>query len=222
MRTGKGSRRCPVPMKANVGSWKVTICPSVMSWAMPRPATIRTRVATMGCTRKRATSRPFQAPATAAAPSAMRAATAKERSCWATAVGRDRPGDGRHRAHREIDTGGGDDQGHPQGDDDDARSVVQDVDGRAVEVTFPKFEIEEGPGAEEVEAQVEEQQPTQGEEGPHRRRKPMLTPPSRASAMRLRIAASSRSRPSISPAACDGPAGPGPDRSSGRSPRARS
>ncbi|MNN37800.1 hypothetical protein D3C81_1517630 [compost metagenome] len=41
---------------------KVMICPSVMSWAMPRPATMRIRVATMGWILNTATSKPFQRP----------------------------------------------------------------------------------------------------------------------------------------------------------------
>lgn len=47
------------------------IWPSVMSWATPRPATIRIRVAMIGCMPMPATSRPFHAPhrvATASAP----------------------------------------------------------------------------------------------------------------------------------------------------------
>ena len=39
-------------------------CPSTISWATPRPATIRMSVATIGCTPNRATSRPLAEPAT--------------------------------------------------------------------------------------------------------------------------------------------------------------
>src|SRR5579859_70878 len=52
----------PVPNQARSGEVKVTIRPSVMSWAMPRPATIRISVATIGCMRSTATRKPFQAP----------------------------------------------------------------------------------------------------------------------------------------------------------------
>jgi hypothetical protein len=48
----------------------VMICPSVMSWAMPRPATISTSVATIGWMLPRETSSPFHSPHRSAAPSA--------------------------------------------------------------------------------------------------------------------------------------------------------
>ena len=44
------------------------ICPSVMSWAMPRPATRRSSVAMIGWIPKTATSTPFQARSTIESP----------------------------------------------------------------------------------------------------------------------------------------------------------
>ncbi|MDT4848999.1 hypothetical protein FQZ97_831080 [compost metagenome] len=55
----------------------VMICPSVMSWAMPRPATIRISVAMMGCMPTLATSTPFHRPHSAATPMAPRRANGK-------------------------------------------------------------------------------------------------------------------------------------------------
>ena len=52
----------------------VTILPSAISWAMPRPAVIKIMVATMGCTFSLATKKPFQAPHKA--PTARAMATA--------------------------------------------------------------------------------------------------------------------------------------------------
>jgi hypothetical protein len=47
--TGMGNiRKEPPPMAANPSLTKVMICPSVISCAKPRPATIRIRVATKG------------------------------------------------------------------------------------------------------------------------------------------------------------------------------
>src|SRR3990167_3632445 len=52
----------------------VMICPSVMSWAMPRPATMRISVAMMGCMPTLATSTPFHSPPISATPMAPRMA----------------------------------------------------------------------------------------------------------------------------------------------------
>ncbi|MNR45619.1 hypothetical protein D3C85_1644860 [compost metagenome] len=52
----------PLPSHANPSRSKVTICPSVISWAMPRPATISISVATIGCICSTATKKPFHRP----------------------------------------------------------------------------------------------------------------------------------------------------------------
>ena len=65
----------PVPNQARSGEVKVTMRPSVMSWATPRPATIKMSVATIGCMRSTATRNPFQAPQISPAPSAADTAT---------------------------------------------------------------------------------------------------------------------------------------------------
>ncbi|MNT76917.1 hypothetical protein D3C72_2159770 [compost metagenome] len=67
-------RKEPVPMKISNGSVKVTMKPSVISWAIPRPATMSTSVATMGWMSSTATRKPFQRPQ--ARPTASAAATA--------------------------------------------------------------------------------------------------------------------------------------------------
>src|SRR6185437_10398951 len=55
--------------------WTVMMNPPVMSCAMPRPATIRMRVAMIGWTPMRATRKPFQSPKTEHAASASTTAT---------------------------------------------------------------------------------------------------------------------------------------------------
>jgi len=68
----------PLPNQASCGEVKVTIRPSVMSWAMPRPATIRIRVATIGWMRSTATRKPFHRPHNTPTPSAAPSATGTE------------------------------------------------------------------------------------------------------------------------------------------------
>ena len=68
----------------------VMICPLVTSWATPRPATSRMRVAMMGCIPKKDTSRPFHMPkasATASAPPMASGRPKRATSCmppWMT------------------------------------------------------------------------------------------------------------------------------------------
>ncbi len=63
MMTGMGNpRKDPVPMKISTGSAKVTMDPSVTNCARPRPATISTSVATIGCMSRNVTRIPFQRP----------------------------------------------------------------------------------------------------------------------------------------------------------------
>ena len=68
-------RKEPVPRKISAGSAKVTIEPSVISCAMPRPATIKTSVAMIGWICKNATRKPFQRPQITPTPSAASTAT---------------------------------------------------------------------------------------------------------------------------------------------------
>ena len=81
------------------------ICPSVISWAIPRPATIRTSVATIGWILHRGTSKPFQSPHSTAAPSVMRmtrnSGVAVRRS-RADQPGRHRGADRHHRTDRQV------------------------------------------------------------------------------------------------------------------------
>jgi hypothetical protein len=70
--TGTGSpNRKPEPITLKGGLFTVTIWPSVMSMATPRPAVIRIRVATMGCSPRTATSAPFHRPSTSASTRAV-------------------------------------------------------------------------------------------------------------------------------------------------------
>ena len=54
----------------------VMILPDVISWAIPRPATIRIMVATMGCILILATRKPFHSPQSTPAATAAQMATA--------------------------------------------------------------------------------------------------------------------------------------------------
>ena len=61
--TGAGTpSTAPLPSQTRSGEVKVTIRPSVMSCAMPRPATIRISVATIGWMPSTATRKPFHSP----------------------------------------------------------------------------------------------------------------------------------------------------------------
>ena len=60
------------------------IWPSVMSCAIPRPATMRISVATMGWMPMPATSRPFHAPSSTETPSAAAMAAGAETPCATT------------------------------------------------------------------------------------------------------------------------------------------
>ena len=120
---------------------KVTIRPSVMSWATPRPATIRMSVATIGCMRSTATRKPFQAPQISPAPSAADTATGQ-----AIAVGearRDRARDRDDRADGEIDAAGGDHQHHAEREQRHRRAAVEDIDQAAEQPAVLQAQIEE-------------------------------------------------------------------------------
>lgn len=60
--------------------------PLVTSWAMPRPATIRISVATIGWMRRIETRKPFHRPQTSPMPSAKRTATGAECPAWTLAA----------------------------------------------------------------------------------------------------------------------------------------
>ena len=65
MMTGMGSVNSePEPKKIRFGSLNVRIAPSVISCAIPRPATIRISVATIGWMPRKLTRMPFQSPQT--------------------------------------------------------------------------------------------------------------------------------------------------------------
>ena len=68
-------RKWPLPMKFRYGSSNVMIVPSVISCAMPRPATISTSVATIGWMPQPAVRKPFQMPQIVATASASRIAS---------------------------------------------------------------------------------------------------------------------------------------------------
>ena len=85
MVTVKGRpRKWPLPKKTNAGCSKVTIWPSVMSMAMPRPTTMRMSVAMIGWMRSRVTSRPFHAPSAAPASTHSTSTAAKGRAVVVT------------------------------------------------------------------------------------------------------------------------------------------
>ena len=115
--------------------------PSVMSCAMPRPATIRIRVAMIGWMPSTATRRPFHSPQSSPAPSAAASASGRP---WASArlaaIGaRDR----HHRADREVDAARGDHQRHAERHQRHRRAAVEDVDQAAEELAVLQPQIEE-------------------------------------------------------------------------------
>ena len=76
MATGIGNaRKEPALKAARPGSLKVTITPSVTSCAMPRPATMRMRVATIGWSSRTATRKPLSSPQPRPTPSAASTTT---------------------------------------------------------------------------------------------------------------------------------------------------
>ena len=126
----------------------VMIWPSVISWATPRPATIRISVAMIGWMPIRATRKPFHRPQTSAAASAE--AHRQQHSGQRVLVGllADVPagqgaGDGDHRADRQVDAAGGDDQGHAERHQDQRRAEQHDRDQAAVEVAVLHLDREE-------------------------------------------------------------------------------
>lgn len=108
-----------------------------MSMAMPRPAVIRIRVATMGWMFSLDTRKPFHTPQTAQTATAMR--QAGSRGIWAVPVrcAADKgaahgAGDGDNGALGNIDAAGGNDEGH-------ARASTMRMDARfRMSMTRPK------------------------------------------------------------------------------------
>ena len=95
---------------------------------MPRPATIRISVATIGWMPSTATRKPFHRPQTSPAPSA-----AASTSGTAMAVGEarsDRAADRHHRADREVDAAGRDHQRHAERQQRHRRAAIEHVDRR--------------------------------------------------------------------------------------------
>ena len=131
----------------------VMIWPSVISWARPRPATIRISVAMIGWMPMPGDQEAVpQRRAPAPAPSASADARAARRralfwsACSLMYEAGERAGDGHHRADRQVDAAGGDDQGHAERDQDQRRAEQHDVDQAAVEVAVRAAAIEKKPG----------------------------------------------------------------------------
>ena len=126
------------------------IWPSVISWAMPRPATIRMSVATIGWIPMTATRTPFQSPQSMESPSAAATATSTVPTLfWSCSMADQQAGDGagdrRDRADREVDAAGRDDERHAERDEHQRRAEADDVDQAAVEVAAAHLD-EKNPG----------------------------------------------------------------------------
>ena len=140
--TGAGTpSTAPLPSQTRSGAVKVTMRPSVMSCAMPRPATIRIKVATIGWMPSTATRKPFHSPQSSPAPSAAASASGRP---WASArlaaIG---AGDRHHRADRQIDAPRGDHQHHAEREQRHRRAAVEDVDQAAEQPAVLHPQIEE-------------------------------------------------------------------------------
>ena len=97
---------------------------------MPRPATIRISVATMGWMPSTATRKPFQSPHRSPAASASGIAAPRPQP-WSTAKAARGPADRHHRAHGQVDPARGDDQRHADGQERHGRAALEHVDGAA-------------------------------------------------------------------------------------------
>ena len=124
------------------------IWPVVMSWAMPRPATIRMSVATNGWMPITATSTPFQRPQSIESPRA--AAMARSTVAEAVLIVRlaDQEAgtgarDGRDGADGEVDPAGRDHERHPDRDEHQRRAEADDVDQAPVQMPAPHVDREE-------------------------------------------------------------------------------
>ncbi len=139
-------------MKISSGSEKVTMEPSVTSWASPRPATISTSVAMIGCMSSTVTSSPFQSPQIS--PITRAAATARPDGIARDhQTGRHRACNRHDRADRQIDTLGRDDRRHADGQDRDRRAPVQHVDQAAEKAAVLPGDVEEAGEQQPVDEQ---------------------------------------------------------------------
>ena len=159
--------RKPELSHLNGGELTVVICPPVMSMAMPRPAVMRTSVAMMGWIPTTETRKPFQAPSTNDSTTAMTTAVSdRDRRGGVGRAGDERAGhragDRDDRPDRQVDAAGGDDQGHPERDEQERRGVAEDVDRGAEQVPVADLDGEEAGRAQRVEQQQDEQ----GDDGP--------------------------------------------------------
>ena len=145
------------------------IWPVVMSWAMPRPATIRMSVATNGWMPITATSIPFQRPQSIESPRAAAMAMSTRREAVLIVRLADQEagagaGDGRDGADGEIDPAGRDHERHPDRDEHQRRAEADDVDQAPVQMPAAHVDREE-PGRDqevgEQERDDREQRPDQ-------------------------------------------------------------
>ncbi|MCR5879772.1 hypothetical protein LRS04_16625 [Phenylobacterium sp. J367] len=144
MTMGAGSpSTAPPPIQAKAGSTKVTIRPSVISCATPRPATIRIRVATIG-------SMPSAVTREAVPEAAGEAGGQADGDGHGPPLagvdrdGRRRAGDGHNGADGEVDAPRGDHQRHAERQQDRGRAADQDVDHPTEQPTVRYAEVEEG------------------------------------------------------------------------------
>ena len=138
------------------------ICPPVISMAMPRPAVISTSVAMIGWIPTTETRKPFQAPRADASsrpmPTAM--STVGDGVGLRRRVderGRRRRGDRHHRADRQVDAAGGDDQGHPEGDEQRRRALRRMSIEAAEQVAVDDADVEEDRRSSLVDHQQDDQ-----------------------------------------------------------------
>ena len=150
------------------------IWPPVSSCAMPRPATMRMSVATMGCMPALTTSSPFHSPQAAATASAVRerepqriAAGDRARRAETAADHQrgDRRGNGHDGADRDVEAAHRDHQRHAERHHHERRGAIQDVDEAAVEVAVAPREREE----RRIEQAARDQQQRQRDRRPEQR-----------------------------------------------------
>ena len=139
MTTGAGRpSTLPLPSPTRSSDVKVTIRPSVMSWAMPRPATMRISVAMIGWMPNTATRRPFHNPQ--ARPGAERHRKHKRQCVAVGEARRDGAGDRHHGSDGQIDAAGGYDQHHAERQERHRRAAIEDVDETAEQLGRPESE----------------------------------------------------------------------------------
>ena len=145
------------------------IWPVVMSWAMPRPATIRMSVATNGWMPITATSTPVPEAAEHREPESGGDGHEDRREAVLIVRLADQQagtgaGDGRDGADREVDPSGRDHERHPERDEHQRRAEADDVDQAPVQMPATHVDREE-PGRDqevgEQERDDREQRPDQ-------------------------------------------------------------